>query len=415
MMDKVNDHDLEGFLHDANEDVKGHIQSESNNMKSESKLVKLVKVKQFLIRGDGDKPEKCGHPKGRIKRKTQNGDTTKKRQKRNIIELFSESFNEESKCQVSALKEEEVIEDFNQSSSSTYRASKPPTSDDLPPGWCRKEVNKLFSKKELIVIVQEPDGKQFDSQKKLNSFLARNKMQLKLSIDGPIVNRITSEEDDIKEVKKKVKVHSKKVKVKSKKVKSKKEETAVTNRNLSNDDIDEYYDKEFCHEYHCYVKDINIFMKKNGINLKAFPLTKGDGNCWFRAVAYLIVIQNIPDKARNHRALRLEVCDHVKKLPEDILESTIEVVFNEKKRGLSDLVTRQRRAGQWVDNNGIMVLTTAYYLGRNIHLYSYPDETSDYEYSLTKHEGGPGAEDYPPLTVFFHDKHYQTLQPDNTS
>ena len=81
------------------------------------------------------------------------------------------------------------------------------------------------------------------------------------------------------------------------------------------------------------------------------------------------------------------------------------------------MVTRQRRAGQWVDNTGIMVMSTAHYLDRNIHLYSYPTETGDKArpFSLTKIEAGPGAEDHPPVTVFFYDKHYQTLQPDNTS
>ena len=155
-------------------------------------------------------------------------------------------------------------------------------------------------------------------------------------------------------------------------------------------------------------------MKETGLNLKAFPPTKGDGNCWFRAVSDQVVIQNIPNKAKNHRALRLEVCDHVKMLPENIREPTIAIVFNGKKRGLNEMVARQRKAGQWVDNSGIMVMTTAHYLARNIHLYSYRSETRDNTrpYSLTKIEAGPGAESYPPVTVFFYDKHYQTLQPD---
>ena len=89
-------------------------------------------------------------------------------------------------------------------------------------------------------------------------------------------------------------------------------------------------------------------------------------------------------------------------------------MFKGKKRGLNELVARQRKAGQWVDDGGIMVMLTAQYLARNIHLYSYPRETPDnnWPYSLTKIEAGPGAEKYPPVTVFFYDKHYQTLQPD---
>ena len=133
----------------------------------------------------------------------------------------------------------------------------------------------------------------------------------------------------------------------------------------------------------------------------------------------------------------------MKQLPEDIQETTISIVFNGKKRGLNELVGRQRKAGQWVDNTGIMVLTTAHYLGRyihptlseyvkittklncthiyshlhiiylcrNIHLYSYPTPgDSTRQFSLTKIEAGAGAEAEPPITVFFYDKHYQTLQ-----
>ena len=66
-----------------------------------------------------------------------------------------------------------------------------------------------------------------------------------------------------------------------------------------------------------------------------------------------------------------------------------------------------------MDNTGIMVLTTAYYLARNIHLYSYPHESSSSLYSLTKIDAGPEADNHPPLTVFFYDKHYQTLQKDD--
>ena len=191
------------------------------------------------------------------------------------------------------------------------------------------------------------------------------------------------------------------LKIAFKKFKSKKGETAVTDKSLTNEDIDEECDRKFCHQDRCYIEEIDKFMKETGLNLKAFPPTKGDGNCWFRAVSDQVVIQNIPNKAKNHRALRLEVCDHVKMLPEDIRETTIAIVFNGKKRGLSEMVARQRKAGQWVDNTGIMVLTTAHYLARNIHLYSYRSETRDNTrpYSLTKIEAGPGADKCPPVPV----------------
>ena len=96
-------------------------------------------------------------------------------------------------------------------------------------------------------------------------------------------------------------------------------------------------------------------------------------------------------------------------MPEDIQKNMIDVVFVGKKRGLADLATRQRKDGQWVDNTGVMVLATALYLGRNIHLYSYGAKES--EFSLTKIDGGEGADDLTPITIFFYDRHYQTLRP----
>ena len=85
-------------------------------------------------------------------------------------------------------------------------------------------------------------------------------------------------------------------------------------------------------------------------------------------------------------------------------------VFNGKRRALTDLACRQRKAGQWVDNTGIMVLTTAHYLGRNIHLYSYPSGPGSSEFSLTKIEVEEVDQSLEPLTIFFWEKHYQTLQ-----
>merc|ERR1712110_1326048 len=104
-------------------------------------------------------------------------------------------------------------------------------------------------------------------------------MQLKISLDGPFeINRTTPEEisdssekksdsspeqDEVKEVKKKGRP-------------PKKEDTAVTDRNLTNDDIDEDCDREFCHQDRCYIEEIDKFMKATDLNLKAFPPTKGD-------------------------------------------------------------------------------------------------------------------------------------------
>ena len=96
-------------------------------------------------------------------------------------------------------------------------------------------------------------------------------------------------------------------------------------------------------------------------------------------------------------------------MPEDIQKNMIDVVFVGKKRGLFDLAHRQRKDGQWVDDTGVMVLATALYLGRNIHIYSYASQTTN-EVSLTKIDGGEKASDLPAVTIFFYDRHYQTLR-----
>jgi len=158
-----------------------------------------------------------------------------------------------------------------------------------------------------------------------------------------------------------------------------------------------------------YIKEIEEFMKKVDLNFQPKPPTKGDGNCWYRAAAAQVVIHDIPDQPRDHKGMRLQVSNHLKSLPEQVKKETIDIVFNGKKRGLSDLAHRQRKDGQWVDDSGIMALATAHLLKRNIHVYSFPSEGSNQAYSRTEVQGGQGADKVPPLNIFFSDKHYQSL------
>ena len=87
------------------------------------------------------------------------------------------------------------------------------------------------------------------------------------------------------------------------------------------------------------------------------------------------------------------------------------MVFKGKSRGLSDLASRQRKDGQWVDDRGVMVLATAIYLGRDILLYSPATTSATTEVSVTKIEGRGETADLQPLTIFFHNRHYQSLKP----
>ena len=107
----------------------------------------------------------------------------------------------------------------------------------------------------------------------------------------------------------------------------------------------------------------------------------------------------------------LKVCDHIKKLPAPIKEEMVNTMYNGRKRGLSDLAYRQRKANQWVDDN-VMVVATSYYLARNIWIYGPPAATKgNTGPSVTKIECGVVGENHPPVTIFFHNNHYQTLSP----
>ena len=264
--------------------------------------------------------------------------TTSQRRKPNIVESLNKSSNKDCEAPVEAEATKKTHEDVSEKSLEDLQScvnglkheevkdevleEKSPdkaTISDLPSGWSRKEVPKAFSKqKEVIVVIEAPDGKQFDAQKKLNSYIARNKMNVKISIDGPVEKSKSKETLSLTEDTKGDKnsateeetVSSNKEIVsetRKKAGKTKKEDTVETDRYLTNQDIDEECDREFCQQDLIYIEEINKFLAETELQLQARPATKGDGNCWFRAVADQVVSQNIPDKARNHRALRLEV------------------------------------------------------------------------------------------------------------
>ena len=117
--------------------------------------------------------------------------------------------------------------------------------NDLPPGWTRKQISKAFRKNETIIVVQTPDGKQFDCQKKLNSYIARNKLSIKVSIDGLFETMKSKEEPEVKpraEEKTEVEEGDKKDKRKGKKERTAETDGALTNKEVDEDeevDVDE--------------------------------------------------------------------------------------------------------------------------------------------------------------------------------
>jgi len=158
------------------------------------------------------------------------------------------------------------------------------------------------------------------------------------------------------------------------------------------------------------IAEMTEFLRNTNLNFIPAPFTKGDGNCFYRAVVEQVIMHNIKDKPLNHKAMRREVTTHIKKLPADVQQTMIDVVFNGKPRALPDFAYYHRKPDKWVDDKGILVLATAYYLNRTIHIYSYPQDDSR-EFGLTVQEGGEGSKDLKPINIFFDNQHYQSLKP----
>ena len=83
--------------------------------------------------------------------------------------------------------------------------------------------------------------------------------------------------------------------------------TVETDRSLSNQEVEGDTGEVPSPDEEENIKFISDLMKANSLALSPSPLTKGDGNCWFRAVADQVEFLQIPDKARNFKSLRLEV------------------------------------------------------------------------------------------------------------
>merc|ERR1711971_406687 len=201
-----------------------------------------------------------------------------------------------------------------------------------------------------------------------------------------------------------------KVKDQPEKVEPKPENAKKNKRKSDYDFASESESEEEVEEQKKLMAELRQFFKDNNIQLKPRAPTRGDGNCFFRSVADQIILHKISDKPTTHRELRLAVCNHIKDLPKDVLQSTVDIIYKGKRRGLADLAHRQRKLGQFVDDYGIMVMSTALFLNRDIEVYS-AHASGNQGHSVTKIDGGEGADKLPPLTIFYFKdyQHYQTV------
>ena len=147
---------------------------------------------------------------------------------------------------------------------------------------------------------------------------------------------------------------------------------------------------------------IDTYLETSEIPYRCSSPTRGDGNCWWRAIADTLKME----EEDAHKILRTKVCENVKRCPEDWKNNIIDLEFKGKPRGLKDLVYRQKKDGQFTDDKGIITQATAYYTGRNIKIFS---ETGGGVPTML--EGGGEANSCEPLVVFFHNEHFQALVP----
>ena len=69
--------------------------------------------------------------------------------------------------------------------------------------------------------------------------------------------------------------------------------------------------------------------------------------------------------------LREAVARHLQQLSSDRKAAIAATLFGGRTCRLSSLAGRQMRSGEYVDDNGVMALATADYLGRNIVVYGF--------------------------------------------
>ena len=128
--------------------------------------------------------------------------------------------------------------------------------------------------------------------------------------------------------------------------------------------------------------------------------TPGDGNCFYHAITDQINLLGIENAPTSHQGLREAVCHHLSSLPEG-MNNYIRAMYGEER--LEKLFEKHSQDGEWVDQE--MVQATAYYLNRNITIYS-PNGDS---LAQTKIEGGDGSDGYEYITIFYYKNHYQSI------
>ena len=133
--------------------------------------------------------------------------------------------------------------------------------------------------------------------------------------------------------------------------------------------------------------------------------TKGDGNCWYRACADQVVLHNLPDLPRDHRALRQLVTSRIRSLPQ--YGGWLANYFGGDVEAFDQFLHHHSQNGVWTDASGILCQATALILKRPIAVIGTNNENGFFIL-----ESVPGSEGLPALTIgHYYEQHYQSLAP----
>ena len=114
-------------------------------------------------------------------------------------------------------------------------------------------------------------------------------------------------------------------------------------------------------------KEIEKVSKQLGIPpLEKYGTTPGVGNCWYEACTSLMKLYNLREisakQLREEVINNMEQCKNFKNVYESICGNNREKVEEFKKK--------HRQEGTFTDEDGVMVLTTAIYLGVTLRIFS---------------------------------------------
>ena len=90
------------------------------------------------------------------------------------------------------------------------------------------------------------------------------------------------------------------------------------------------------------------------------------GNCWYEACASLLRLNNMRNISA--KQLRKEVVDNIEQCKN--FKHVFEMIFESDYTKLAEFKEKHHREGEFTDQNGVIALATAYYLGVTLRIFS---------------------------------------------